>query len=261
MPDENTATPEEIEARVRAEYQGKLQALEDEKTKILGNKDQILAEKKELEGRYKSFDDEKMQGYQNYLKELETNEEMRLISEGKHDEVIQRRMAGREKAWNETQAEYEDRLKAAQGKADEYSTMLEEANAKNVGMQKRQYLKDLTSGDDSFKGDYFGDFYDLYSKRVDIDESTGAMFALGEDNKRMVDTSGDFVKFDEFYAKQKVNHGLFWNGGNGSGVKGGPGQDILGGDPFKWNKEQKREFVAQNGRQAYSDLLAKNNRA
>lgn len=261
MSDENTVTLEEIEARVRAEYQGKIQALEKEKNAIFDNKEQILSEKREMAEQYKKYDPEKLKAFEEYEAMKAKNAEIQLLEEGKIDEVLNARMAGREKAWNETQAEYEDRLKAAQGKADEYSTMLEEANAKNVGMQKRQYLKDLTSGDDSFKGDYFGDFYDLYSKRVDIDESTGAMFALGEDNKRMVDTSGDFVKFDEFYAKQKVNHGLFWNGGNGSGVKGGPGQDILGGDPFKWNKEQKREFVAQNGRQAYSDLLAKNNRA
>lgn len=204
---------------------------------------------------YKGFDKIQMEGYRNYLKELENNEEMRLISEGKHDEVIQRRMAGREKAWTETQAEYEQRLTASQEKADSFSAELDSLKQKNIDMQKRQYFKDLTLGDDSFKKDYFGDFFELQSKFADIDESTGAVYALDEQGKRRVDTDGNLVKFDDYYSKLKVTKGLFWNTGSGSGVPGGSGGDMLGGDPSKWSQEQKHAYIQKNGREAYAKML------
>jgi hypothetical protein len=244
----------EIEAQVRAKLASEFEA---EKEKIVSNRDQILAEKKELESKFKGLDADKIDSYHNYLKELENNEEMRLISEGKHDEVIQRRMAGREKAWNETQAEYEERLKASQSQAEELSSKLEELHNKNLGMQKRQYLKELVSGDESFKSEHFSHFYDLYSRKADIEEDTGKVFALGDDGKRIVDTDGNFIEFKEFYAKQKVSDGLFWSGGAGSGYRGGAGGDVMSNDVSKWTKQQKIDFINENGQPAYNELLSK----
>jgi|5_EtaG_2_1085323.scaffolds.fasta_scaffold09255_3 hypothetical protein len=251
MSEENLPNAAEIEAQVRAKMEAEFAA---EKDKILGNRDQILAEKKELEQKYKGFDQEKMEGYQNYLKELENNEEMRLISEGKHDEVIQRRMSGREKAWNETQAEYETRLQAAQEKAEGFASELDAMRQRNIDMQKRQYFKDLTLADDSFKKDYFGDFFELQSKFADIDESTGAFYALDEQGKRRVDTDGNLVRFDEYYNKLKVTKGLFWSTGSGSGVRSGSG--VESSVPFKkMDMAQRSELRKQLGDKKYAEFV------
>jgi len=244
----------EIEAQVRAKLASEFEA---EKEKIVSNRDQILAEKKELESKFKGLDADKIDSYHNYLKELENNEEMRLISEGKHDEVIQRRMAGREKAWNETQTEYEERLKASQSQAEELSSKLEELHNKNLGMQKRQYLKELVSGDESFKSEHFNHFYDLYSRKADIEEDTGKVFALGDDGKRIVDTDGNFIEFKEFYAKQKVSDGLFWSGGTGSGYRAGSGDGGLSNDIAKMTPSERANLRKELGDEKYVQLLRK----
>lgn len=251
MSEENLPNEADIEARVRAKIEAEFA---EEKARLVGHNEKLVEEKREVEQKYKGIDSEKMESYQNYLKELENNEEMRLISEGKHDEVIQRRMAGREKAWQETQAEYEGRLKASQEKAEGFASDLESLKQKNIDMQKRQYFKDLTLGDDSFKKDYFGDFFELQSKFADIDESTGAVYALDEQGKRRVDTGGNLVKFDEYYSKLKVTKGLFWNTGSGSGVRSGSGAEPS--VPFKkMDMAQRSELRKQLGDKKYAEFV------
>lgn len=255
---DETAIRAKVEAELAAKYQAQY---EEEKNKILANKDEILKEKKAIEEKFKGFDEEKFQGYQNYLKQLEENEEMKLISEGKYDDVINKRIQAREKAWNETQAEYEERLSAVQKLAEEKEQRALELETKTKEMMKRQYFKDLVSEDDSFKKDYFSDFFVLQSKYAEIDEASGKVYAVDDDGKRVVDTDGNHLMFNDYYAKLKVKHGLFWNGGAGSGMKGQGGNgDVFGNDPSKWTQEQKLEYVEQHGRKAYAEVLAKANR-
>lgn len=256
--DEN-AIREKVQSELEAKYR---QQFEEEKQKIIGNRDQILEEKRQLEQRFKGIDPDKLQQFEQYRKRVEADEELQLIEQGKIDDVVRRRMEGREKAWNETQAEYEERLKAAQSQASEYEKRASELENKAKEMLKRQYFKDLTSEDDSFKKDYFGDFFALQSKFADVDESTGTVYALDENGKRRVDTDGNFVKFEDYYAKLKVNHGLFWNGGQGSGMKGnGQGGDVMGQDPRKWTAEQRHEYAQKYGQKALGEAIAKATRA
>ena len=233
---DKTPSVDEIKAQVRKEVESEIRTslqsqFEEEKTKILGNRDQILEEKRALEQKFKGFDEDKFKGYQDYLKRLETDEEMRLLNEGKIDDVIERRVSGMKKAWNETQAEYEERIKTYQHNADELSGELEATRNKLLDVTKRTYLKDLVGDDDSFRKEYFSDFVDLYGKRVQIDEQSGKVYALDVDGKKMVGPDGEHVSFKDFYTKQKVDHGLFWTGGSGSGYKGQGGQE--GAKKFK----------------------------
>ena len=255
--DEN-AIREKLQAELEAKYRTQF---EEEKQKIIGNRDQILEEKRQLEQRFKGVDPDKLEQFEQYRKRVEADEELQLIEQGKIDDVIRRRMEGREKAWNETQAEYEERLKAAQTQATEFEKRAAELENKAREMMKRQYFKDLTAEDDSFKKDYFGDFFALQSKFADVDESTGIVYALDENGKRRVDTDGNLVKFEDYYAKLKVNHGLFWNGGQGSGIKGGGANgEVFGTNPEKWTTEQKLQYIEQHGHAAYAEALAKSKR-
>ena len=254
---ENNVDVSAIEAQVRAKIQ---QEFEAEKEKILGNRDQILQEKKELEARYKGFDQEEFDQFRQFQERKQKDEMLALAADGKFEELSHKLMSAREKAWNETQQEYEDRLKSAQTKAEEFESMVKSLEQKNLDMKKRQYFKDLTGSDESFKSDYFSDFFALQAGRADIDEDAGAVYALDENGKRMIDTDGNFVKFEDHYNKLKIRHGLFWNVGSGSGHKGGPGGDALGTDPSKWSNSQKIEFISENGREAYAKLLASSNR-
>lgn len=255
---DEAAIREKVEAEVAARYRSQF---EEEKTKILSNKDQILAEKKALEERYKGLSEDDLKGYFDYKKRLETDEEMRLINEGKYDDVINKRIQAREKAWNETQAEYEERLAAAQKRAEENESRAMELENKTKEMMKRQYFKDLVSEDDSFKKDYFSDFFALQSKHALIDEASGKVYAVDAEGKKMIDTDGNPVMFNDYYAKLKVKHGLFWSGGAGSGLKGqGSNGEVFGNNPLKWSQDQKLAYIEQHGRKAYAEALAKANR-
>lgn len=263
MSDENNSpSVDEIRAQVEKEVAARYQSqFEEEKTKIIGNRDQILAEKKAIEEKFKNFDEDKYKGYQDYLKRMETDEELKLLSEGKIEDVLNKRLSGREKAWNETQAEYENRLKASQTEKETLANELEGLKKQNYDMTVRNFLKDLVAKDDSFNDPYFDEFKAIYGPKVDVDLESGKVYALGQDGKRIIDTNGDFVPFDKFYAKQKVDSGLFWKGGAGSGIRGqGSNGDMLGGDPTKWTSEQRNEFITQHGYKAYSDVVAKNAR-
>lgn len=257
---DNTPSVDEIKAQVTQELEARYKSqFEEEKTKILGNRDQILAEKKALEEKFKGFDEDKFKGYQDYLKRLETDEEMRLLNEGKIDDVIERRVSGMKKSWNETQAEYEERLKAAHTDKETLAGELESLKKQNYDMTVRNYLKDLVAKDDSFKPAYFDEFKAIYGTKVDVDQESGNVYALGQDGKRLIDTDGNFVPFDKFYAKQKIDSGLFWSGGSGSGIRGqGGAGDALGTDVKKWTAEQRNQFINENGYPAYSELVARN---
>lgn len=251
---------EAIKAQVRQSVMAEMQTQFDtEKQAILTNKDQILEEKRQLEAKVKGVDDGELEQFREFQKRIQQDEMLKMAANGQFEELSNKLMSSREKAWNETQAEYEERLSAAQSKAEEQMQLAEQFKSQNLQMQKRQYFKDLTMTDDSFKSDHFGDFFELQQRFADIDETTGNVYALDEQGKRRVDTDGNFVSYQDYYSKLKVTNGLFWSGGSGTGIKGGQGGEALGADPLKWTLDQKKEYIAQNGRPAYSKLLAQAN--
>ena len=209
---------------------------------------------------FKGFDKEQFTQFQEFQKRVEKDEMLKLAAEGNFEELSHKLMSSQQKAWNETQSEYEERLEAAQKQAQEFQSEAERLDSEYKNLQKRQYLKDLATGDDSFKSDYFSDFFELQSRRAEIDPEFGQVFALEDDGKRQIDADGNFVKFEDYYSKLKMKHGLFWNAGSGSGIKGGNGSDAIGSDPGKWTKQQKLEFIQQNGRDAYTKLLSNANK-
>lgn len=179
-----------------------------------------------------------------------------LLSEGRHDEAIQELTAPRYDAWNAELSSIKEQFEAAQSSLSEREKELQAEREKGVVRDKRDFLKDLTSSDDSFKSQYFGDFFELQSKNIEIDPSTGAAYAL-KDGKRMIDLDGNHVTFDQYYKKMKVEHGLYWNGGQGSGIKGGGSAEGFTGNPSSWKHETKMAYIQENGREAYAKLLSK----
>lgn len=244
---------EEIEAKVRAQLQSEF---EEEKAKIIHNRDEILAEKKELQDRFKGVDPDKLAQFQEFQSKIEKDELLRLASEGKVDQLSEQIMSGQRAAWDEQVSEYETRLEASSGKIGELENMVNELRSQNVNMQKNQYLKELTSTDETFKSDYFGHFVKLYSDRMDIDEKTGNVYALDDRGKRMVDANGELESFNSFYNRQKIKDGLFWTAGSGSGqLSGGDGE---GRKPLsQMTLAEKSELRKEMGDKAYFEMVAK----
>ena len=243
---------EEIRAQLRQELSSEF---ETEKAKILSNRDSILQEKKELMEKIKGLDPDKFDEYKRFEEQRKKDELTDLLMQGKTEEALNRLMEGQRKAWTETQEQYEERLKATSTRAEELEQRLSAVEQEKLGLKKNQYLKDLVSQDDSFKKEYFSDFAALYGKKADIDESTGIVYALDDNGKRMVSTDGSFVQFKDFYTKQKMNHGLFWNGGTGSGYKGGNGGGAAGKEFIKMTTAEKNELRKEMGDVKYAQFV------
>lgn len=243
---------EEIRAQLRQELSSEF---ETEKAKILSNRDSILQEKKELMEKIKGLDPDKFDEYKRFEQQRKKDELTDLLMQGKTEEALNRLMEGQRKAWTETQEQYEERLKATSTRAEELEQRLNAVEQEKLGLKKNQYLKDLVSQDDSFKKEYFSDFAALYGKKADIDESTGIVYALDDNGKRMVSAEGSFVQFKDFYTKQKMNHGLFWNGGTGSGYKGGNGGGGSGKEFIKMTTAEKNELRKEMGDVKYAQFV------
>ncbi len=126
---------------------------------LVSKKDELLGKLQE----YKGVSLEDIQGFKKLQQKAESDETMRLIAEGKTEEAVARLTAKQREAWDGQYKTLEEQLKASQTNSQELESKLEEMHGRNTSLQKRQYFKDLVSGDDSFKSEYFGDFYDLYN--------------------------------------------------------------------------------------------------
>ena len=158
--------------------------------------------------------------------------------------------------WQQKVNDIQTQFETAQAEIGSYKTQVSEYDDKLSNMQKRQYLRELTGKDDSFKADHFDDFYSLNASKMQIDAETGNVYAL-KDGKTILDTEGNKVTYADHYDKQKVSNGLFWNGGQGSSAKGGTGDGgHLGGDVSKWTPDQKNEYIRDKGPKAYGELYA-----
>lgn len=264
---EKTPSVDEIRAQISKELDAKYKAqYEIERDKILENKNEILEEKraeekarKELEDRLSKFGNitEKDIAELNAVREREANDEIFKLAAARDIEGLSNKlMASQRKAWDESEAEYKDRLKASQAKAEEYEAMVNQLQQENTNMVKRQYLRELVGTDDSFVGmPYFDKFERLYSDSLEIDEN-GTAYAL-ENGKRVVDSDGNFVPFKKLYEKEKMNDGLFWKGGSGSGMKGGGGGAPLGKKLSDMSFSEKNALRNEIGDEEFSRLVAK----
>lgn len=248
-----TPSVDEIRAKIESEYKAKF---EEEKTKILNNKDEILNEYKSFKEKYKDLGDEDIELARKLKEQAKQDKLAEYIANGNVQEATNMLMKGQREEWNKELENYENRINAVQGENKTLQEQLESLDEKNVTMQRNQYLKDLVSTDDSFKREYLGDFIELYGKRADIDTSTGKVYAKGDDGNRLVDPhTGENVMFSEYYAKQKVNHGLFWNGGNGTGIHG----TGAGGDSTKKFKDmdarERNELRKELGDSKYEQFV------
>ena len=210
MSDEDKAkeAQAQLEAKLRSEISAEISASltaehEAEIKKIVGNRDEILGEKRALQEQYKDIDPAKLQEFRDLQKKAETDDLLRLASEGKMDELSNRLTQSQRDAWDEKSQEYETRLTEKTGLLEGLEEEVASLKQTNTNMSKTQYLKELTSTDDAFKADYFSHFTKLYMDRLDIDTETGSVYALDERGKRIVDTSGDLETFKSFYNKQK----------------------------------------------------------
>lgn len=225
-----------------------------EKVKGLKEKNEELLSKY---SKYKDLSDEDISRIHQDRERREKDEIYALLSEGKHDEAVQKLTAPRYDAWNSELGSVKEQFEAAQNALAEREKELQAEREKGLMRDKQSYLKDLTGSDDSFKSQYFGDFFELQSKNIEIDPNTGAAYAL-KDGKRMVDLEGNHVTFEQHYKKMKVDHGLYWSGGQGAGLRGsGSGGEGFTGDPLKWAHETKMAYIQENGREAYAKLLSK----
>lgn len=242
---------EQLAEKIAAErYQG-YEA--PEKVKGLKEKNEELLSKYH---KYQDLSDDDIARIKNDKERRQKDEIYALLSEGKHDEAIQKLTAPRYEAWNSELSSLQEQFEAAQGALTEREKELEAKQQALLERDKRDYLDRLTREDDSFKKDYFGDFYRLQSENIEIDPSTGAAYAL-KDGKRIVDIDGNHVTFDKHYKKLKTEHGLFWSGGQGAGLRGNGGGEGFTGNPSNWDHATKMQFIQENGREAYAKLLSK----
>jgi len=224
-----------------------------EKVKGLKDKNEELLTKYH---KYQNLTDDDVQRIQQDKERREKDEIYALLSEGKHDEAVSKLTAPRYEAWTSELNGTKEQLEAAQKTLIEREKALEEKQGALLERDKKDYLKSLTSDDDSFRKDYFGDFYQLQSSSIEIDPSTGAAYAL-KNGKRVVDMEGNHVTFEQHYRKLKTDHGLFWSAGQGAGLRGGGSGESFTGNPKNWDHSTKMSYIAENGREAYAKLLSK----
>ena len=251
---ENNKDPVDLvafEAKIRSEMSTEFDV---EKQKIIDNRDEILGEKRAIQEQFKDIDPAQLQEFREIQKRAETDVNLKLASEGKMDELTQRLTQGQRAAWDEKTTEYETQLTTKNGILEGLEAEIASLKQTNTNMSKSQYLKDLTSTDDSFKSEYFGHFSELYMRKMDIDGETGSIYALDDSGKRIVDTSGELETFQTYYNKQKVKDGLFWNGASGSGHAGaGDGE---GGKPFnQMTSADKTALRTEMGEAKYAQYL------
>lgn len=227
-----------------------IEGLKNKNSELLGK----LAKNKE---RFANLDDNDVVELQRIKAARENDELIDMIMKGKTSEAKTRLTEGVVAPWQQKTADLEAQFNAAQETISEYKARVEEQETKNLNMQKRTYLRELTSSDDSFKGDHFDDFYMLQSNKMDISQEDGNVYALDASGKPVLDTEGNRVSYADFYGKMKVSSGLFWSGGNGSGAKGGPADGSgLPANPFTWTDPQKTEFIKANSPEAYGKVLS-----
>ena len=94
---ENTAKLEEAKAALEAKFK---EEYEDKIAKVVGNKDDILAEKKKLQETMKQYEDVDIEALLKMKTNLEADEEGRLIAEGKGEEVWNKRTERLQKDMN-----------------------------------------------------------------------------------------------------------------------------------------------------------------
>lgn len=239
------------EATVQENYvpASDIEGLKNKNTELLGK----LAKNKE---KFANVDESDLAELVRVKSAREHDKFVDMVLKGNTEEAKATLTEGLVTPWKQKVDDIQAQFEAAQTEIGNYKSQVTENQTKISNMQKRQYLRELTGGDDSFKADHFDDFYMLNSNKMEIDAETGNVYAL-KDGKAVLDTEGNRVTFSDAYEKQKVANGLFWNGGTGSGAKGTSGDGShLGSDVTKWTSEQKNEFIRDKGPKAYGELYA-----
>lgn len=102
----------EIQKAIQAKIDAEVQGLKNKNSELLGKF-------KEAQEKMKQFDGVDIENVKNLQKQMQENEEMRLLAEGKTEEVINRRIENFKK-------DYESQLQARDGKLSEYEQMLKQ---------------------------------------------------------------------------------------------------------------------------------------
>lgn len=100
----------EIQKAIQAKIDAEVQGLKNKNSELIGKV-------KEAQEKMKQFDGVDIENVKNLQKQMQENEEMRLLAEGKTEEVINRRIENFKK-------DYESQLQARDGKLSEYEQML-----------------------------------------------------------------------------------------------------------------------------------------
>ncbi len=244
------AASEKAATLVEAEVESQIKGLKDKNYEVIGKN-------KELQERVKQFDGvdpDELANLRRLTAAKEHDEIVELVVGGKLEEAKARMTKDAVDPWKQKTDDLVEQLTVSQSSIDEYKTKLSQSEATVTEMQKKQFLRELTSKDDSFKSEHFDDFYALNRDRMSIDEN-GNVYAM-KDGNQVLDTEGKRVSYEDAYNKQKVNSGLFWQGGQGSSAKGMAGKEGFGGDPTKWSAEQRHEYITNNSIADYAKLVA-----
>lgn len=105
-----------------AELKAQLDAMNESMKKLEAKRDELLNENKSLKDKNKPFDGLDPEYVRNLVKQVENDEELKLITEGKHDEVIKRRT-------EKVEATYKAQMKSLQDKHDSMAESLAKANS------------------------------------------------------------------------------------------------------------------------------------
>jgi hypothetical protein len=114
---DDAPTKEQMEA-----LQQQLSDAQSSITKLEDKNKQVIGEKKEIETKMKAWEGLDPENVRGLLDKFENDEELKLIAEGKHSEVIEKRI---EKA----EADFKSKLETLTTENGEYKTQLDAANA------------------------------------------------------------------------------------------------------------------------------------
>ena len=232
------------------------QRVEEEVDRLKAKNYEVIGKNKDLAEKIKQYDGidpADLDNLRRLSQAKEHDEIVNLVVSGNIEEAKARMTEGAVDPWRQKTEELSNQFQLAQESLSEREKKIKEYEGKVESMQKKQFLRELTSSDDSFKHEHFDDFYELNKNKMTIDEN-GNVLAV-KDGKPVFDTEGRKVSFEDYYNKQKVGSGLFWQGGQGSSAKGMAGKEGFSGDPTAWTAEQKHAYITENGVAEYAKLI------
>lgn len=200
---------------------------------LAANKDELLAEKKKLQEQFqamqdqwKGLDPEAVRGLMN---RLENDEEMKLLAEGKADEVVERRTA-------RLKQDHQKQLEALQGKIDELSQSYEGAQGEVKRLKVESGLRSAAAEHDLIPAAV----NDALARAMNIFKvgDDGELFAEDKNGTMYGKDGKSPLSVGEWLIGMKPDAPHWFKGGTGGGRGDGTGG---GGGAFTISKSEARD--------------------